>query len=606
MTRWHESSCQAPEIIIEAGTGWPRCRTCRNSAPLENLLDRQPPSDPLLSPPLDEFPGELNLHWLPCVPYFSSPKPAFRPRLQLWAKASQQASKPNYNDSSSTLAPPEISTIYERRLTSNEFRLLRLCPVQNGDDPFHLSLHTYTHDDCPEYETVSYTWGGEEGDSSLCKPIFLGPYWDVLFQTRNCWDMLKLLRPREGFRMVWVDAICINQRDKEEREDQVAKMGRIYEDALRVVVHLGQNLVSPLPPSAVYPSRHKFHQFNDRLPKGPTLKEVLQRKYFSRVWVVQELIISRQALIRIGNVEFVIDQQTSKNIESSLQGLNWANIVAQWAQHIAQGCIPRKSTSLLDMIFLTWNSQASDPRDKVFGILGLLENLTPIVRPDYSISSQHVLIGIAAHCLINLRDIRILSMAPGIRNCGSLPSWVPNPISSELLARRPRLERNTTEQFTLKWQKEAIQKLRDQELSDSALNIVGDTSRLEGRYRHVFWPLVVDKTICGWNSKAVVETSTGAVVLNPVHLLQITSRPKLVYSAEDLRVFEIFGRSGTNSFYLVTCDVALDTCVNPKEDHLFLLAKEDSTSLYLVLRRLRKGYSRRFHLVCSCEQLFFR
>jgi hypothetical protein len=39
--------------------------------------------------------------------------------------------------------------------------------------------------------------------------------------------------------MVWVDAICINQRDKEEREDQVAKMGRIYEDALRVVVYLG-------------------------------------------------------------------------------------------------------------------------------------------------------------------------------------------------------------------------------------------------------------------------------------------------------------------------------------------------------------------------------
>jgi len=73
-----------------------------------------------------------------------------------------------------------------------------------------------------------------------------------------------------------------------------------------------------------------------------------------------------------------------------------------------------------------------------------------------------------------------------------------------------------------------------------------------------------------------------------------------------LRVFEISGRSGTNSFYLVTCDVALDTCVNPKEDHLFLLAKEDSTCLYLVLRRLRKGYPRRFHLVSSCEQLFFR
>ncbi len=200
----------------------------------------------------------------------------------------------------------------------------------------------------------------------------------------------------------------------------------------------------------VYPSRHKFHQFNDRLLNGPTLKDILQRKYSSRVWVIQELIISIQALIRIGNMEFVVDQQTSNNIESSLQGLNWANFVAPWAQHIARGCIPRESKSLLDMIFLTWTSQASDPRDKVFGILGLLENLTPVVRPAYSISSQHVLIGIATHCLINLRDIRILSIAPGIRNCGSLPSWVPNPISSGLLGRRPRLDRNMTERFTLK------------------------------------------------------------------------------------------------------------------------------------------------------------
>lgn len=65
-----------------------------------------------------------------------------------------------------------------------------------------MELETYRHDACPEYETTSYAWSGEDGDSTLSYPIYIGKYWDVPFQTKNCWFMLQYLRPGRGIRIV--------------------------------------------------------------------------------------------------------------------------------------------------------------------------------------------------------------------------------------------------------------------------------------------------------------------------------------------------------------------------------------------------------------------
>ena len=95
------------------------------------------------------------------------------------------------------------------KLSSNEFRLVFLTVAPSAEYPIHLSLETYSYDDRPEYETVSYQWGGENNDSSPCRPIFIGPYWDVLWQSQYCWTMLRFARPRRGTRMIWVDALCM-------------------------------------------------------------------------------------------------------------------------------------------------------------------------------------------------------------------------------------------------------------------------------------------------------------------------------------------------------------------------------------------------------------
>ncbi|KAF2187965.1 hypothetical protein K469DRAFT_99468 [Zopfia rhizophila CBS 207.26] len=99
------------------------------------------------------------------------------------------------------------SPVY-RALGAHEFRLASLSAVNDSHYPIHLVLETFQHDECPEYEKVSYTWGGESGDSTQCCPIYVGEYWDVLLQTSNCQSMLRYLRCQKNTRVVWMDAIC--------------------------------------------------------------------------------------------------------------------------------------------------------------------------------------------------------------------------------------------------------------------------------------------------------------------------------------------------------------------------------------------------------------
>jgi len=259
----------------------------------------------------------------------------------------------------------------------------------------------------------------------------------VLFQTQNYWDMLQLLRPTDGVRMLWVDAVCINQRDLAERQDQVAKMGSIYADAARVVVYLGKDIVTPRA-SGQYCKRRRLHTLLEA--KSLTLADILKRKYFTRVWVIQELVLSRQALIRIGDTEYWTDQIALQSLQASKPKWDRERTPAPWFRHAATNAtniLPEiDQGGLYDLLRMTWGSRATDSRDRVYGTLGLTRNgrWQSRLRPDYSISSLHDFVGIFAHCLLNLKDTRILAHAAGIQAWRSHPSWVP---IGELQCRSP-------------------------------------------------------------------------------------------------------------------------------------------------------------------------
>jgi len=120
--------------------------------------------------------------------------------------------------------------------------------------------------------------------------------------------MLIFLRPQRGHRRVWVDSICINQKSLVERSTQVAKMGSIYSNCRRVVVYLGDEIVTNTP--SAYPVRRRIEDVvsfdstttedeSESRPARINLTPILQRRYFSRIWVVQELLLPPQVAIQV-------------------------------------------------------------------------------------------------------------------------------------------------------------------------------------------------------------------------------------------------------------------------------------------------------------------
>ena len=160
MTRWHRPSCNKPNVVL-AKDSTPHCATCGVSSrdTIDKLRAQQNTTSTLRPIPPDEPHGALNLWWPPVVSYTrDGPLAAHVP----------DSSKPGESTAATKLEETNYHVYSGGRLAKNEMRLLCLSSEKCLDNhPVHISLDTYQFDDCPEYETVSYTWGGENNDSEL-------------------------------------------------------------------------------------------------------------------------------------------------------------------------------------------------------------------------------------------------------------------------------------------------------------------------------------------------------------------------------------------------------------------------------------------------------
>jgi hypothetical protein len=113
-------------------------------------------------------------------------------------------------------------------------RLLQLEPAKSLRDPIKCTLHEVLLDANPIYEAISYSWDGQASISEvLCsgKPLLVTP---------NAALVLRYLRMPKLARWVWIDSICINQNDMQEKTIQVRMMGEIYSKASEVLLWIGE------------------------------------------------------------------------------------------------------------------------------------------------------------------------------------------------------------------------------------------------------------------------------------------------------------------------------------------------------------------------------
>ena len=605
MTRWHESLCLNPDVIVVDGT--PCCIACKAAAPTQKLMSAQPGAISFPAVPLDEPSDQMNLRWPPSVPYSGKNE-----QFIVTEVTAKEGSVTQPNEASVESAAPTPSAapeIYLKPLGTDEFRLIFLPAANVDDNPVHLSLETYTCGNCPEYEAVSYTWGGENDDSSPCRPIFVGPYWDVLMQTENCWEMLRYVRPWRGHRMIWVDAICIDQGDIVERARQVENMRRIYADCLRVIIYLGSDIVLRTPGS--HPRRHRLHELEAGTVKlqfpndysGPadlSLRELLKRRYFSRLWVIQELVLSQRSVMPVGDVEFWTDPATSDYLVSALPAgkhWDWEETAAPWLQHMSKRTF--KSRDVTSMMRLTSKASAGDPRDRLFGLLGLLQDDDMCdIRPDYSLSCQHVFVGLFSYLLTSFKRWGFLynvsrhSQSPG-------PSWVPDWTSASAwreIFTIPRLDQK--EISSAVW---ASYLGRPAKPSDTHPQLSGLRNITQDRSGETHPSLVVQQER-RWDRDIEVDSGTGALSVYLTHFVTIQSTPKRIASLREYGIFEIRGREC--ALFLASRD-PLPSIVSRDVDCIFLLGPDSrrDAPVYLILRPTSDARVYRF--ICAVPSVTY-
>jgi hypothetical protein len=110
---------------------------------------------------------------------------------------------------------------------------MRLLPSKR-DEQIWLELSTAELDTAPAYEAISYCWGdpNDQQDVICCR--------QTMHITRSLYTGLKCFRHHDETRIIWADAICINQSNDDEKGIQVNIMGDVYDHASRVLVWLGE------------------------------------------------------------------------------------------------------------------------------------------------------------------------------------------------------------------------------------------------------------------------------------------------------------------------------------------------------------------------------
>ncbi|KAK5657904.1 hypothetical protein OQA88_2453 [Cercophora sp. LCS_1] len=383
--------------------------------------------------------------------------------------------------------PPESSTNtrpfeYEPLVEDDEIRLLHLQPG-TGEGDVHFSLHTVNLNDYPSYEALSYCWG-DINDTRLayCEGMSLQI-------TNSLFTALKHLRQSGEARVIWADAVCINQYDIPEKSAQVQLMSRIYSQPTRVLIWLGNDMDDldgldeclkgareVLPPEdnidfefLCEKSRTLFRDtFKLREEGKPTFidhdwtpfNNLLCRPWFDRRWVIQEMALSDESVPRVGmcgDLEFSWDELGgiasrlgSYCILPLIAGLSMLECDAPHKESFyVQEARPlymltavymsyllrklRDKADLVDVVMATPLYKCLDPRDHLFALLSLSSRGTSLTA-DYSLSVEDAYIKFATTTLVEEQNLRILSLAPHTTQWRvnqelprlDLPSWVPD------------------------------------------------------------------------------------------------------------------------------------------------------------------------------------
>ena len=342
----------------------------------------------------------------------------------------------------------------------SHIRLVTIHPKNQLSQQIECDLEICSLDENLHYEALSYVWGPKDFDLEI---LLNGQVFPVGLNLEFALSDLRLAdRPRR----LWIDAICINQGDHDERSSQVLLMRQIYRYASRVVVWLGietpenvsaLNLLRSVKEMIQFngsadgsemPSQSDIAKVRNYLDTDTSAKEslsylfrdLLMQAWWGRVWVIQEVAVSSRATVVIGESELewsslcdaigiivltgaVPTQLGSPIFRKEFSSISSLSNIEALRRRVKQGSLPSIST------LVAGNRQAAtNPKDLVYAFLGLAqERDDPLLTPNYSDSNSAsaVFLNLIEYSVRVENSLDVICLSQGrIRN--DLPSWCPD------------------------------------------------------------------------------------------------------------------------------------------------------------------------------------
>lgn len=220
---------------------------------------------------------------------------------------SKQALELSHRPSSSDELVPAAEVAYSYLPldhSKQQIRLFTLLPSADPDSSFRGSFALYDLDSTPSFRALSYVWGSPDRAHTVEIEGGLVPIGENLSQA------LRRLRGPSEPHILWIDALCINQHDSEERNHQIRMMANIYGAAEQLVIWLGEVDDNTERTLWIEKSMNKpqagsgdMISFLDR----DRLRSIKEQPWFKRVWVHQEIWLARECIFLYGDETFTLE-----------------------------------------------------------------------------------------------------------------------------------------------------------------------------------------------------------------------------------------------------------------------------------------------------------
>ena len=290
----------------------------------------------------------------------------------------------------------------------DEIRLLNIAPRHTppGNSRLRDGIQHFFLSESPLYTAVSWMWGSP-GDL-----VDLDLDGHKLMIRRNLRNIIEQLRRDDQSRRVWIDAICIDQKNIAEKGHQVQMMGKIYQEANRVVACL--SAARPKDSKHLYREAESLHKI---LREGRysintrSYRLFFGNRYFTRRWIIQEIALARRVefccagyLLPLSIISDAISKSRLTTKREPARGcLSFSAAESMAESRAIQLCSTEPlsqsaSTSIENLLYFHEEAECENIHDKVYALISLNAEARDHLLVDYNFKRPELMLSVLHFC----------------------------------------------------------------------------------------------------------------------------------------------------------------------------------------------------------------